>query len=86
MHNKLLLVTIPSYRQPEQLDRALQGLANQTCKDFSVVIIDDNSGTDIASITKKYKDNISITVEKNENNIGAMNNLYRSITFKTNSR
>jgi hypothetical protein len=41
MHNKLLLVTIPSYRQPEQLDRALQGLANQTCKDFSVVIIDD---------------------------------------------
>jgi glycosyltransferase involved in cell wall biosynthesis len=82
----MLLITIPSYRQPKQLARALQGLANQTYKDFSVIIIDDNSGIDLTQIVQTYSAFFPITIEKNITNLGAMNNLFKSITYKTEAK
>lgn len=80
-----LTVTIPSYRQPAQLDRALHALSLQTFKDFNVVIIDDNSGIDLTPITTKFKKYLNITVLTNNKNLGAMNNMLRSITLETES-
>lgn len=77
-----LIVTIPSYKQPEQLSRALYALTLQTFKDFSVVIIDDNSNVDIASIIKPYQDSLSILVIVNKRNFGAMENMLNSIRFE----
>lgn len=79
-----LTVTIPSYRQPDLLSRALQGLNTQTFKDFSVIIVDDKSGVDFENIIKNYPD-LNISIDTNETNLGAMKNLYRSITIETNS-
>lgn len=81
-----LTVTIPSYRQPKELHRALVALSHQTFKDFDVVIIDDNSGVDVESIANQFKDKLSIRVHTNEKNFGAMKNLEFSINFPCTSQ
>lgn len=84
--NCKLTITIPSYRQPEELRRALVALSHQTFKDFDVVIIDDNSGVDVESIANQFKDKLSVRVHTNEKNFGAMKNLEFSINFPCNSQ
>lgn len=80
-----LTVTIPSYRQPRELHRALTALAHQSFKDFDVVIIDDNSQIDVQSIANDFRDQLSIRVHTNEKNFGAMKNLEFSINFPCDS-
>lgn len=84
--DKKLTVTIPSYRQPKELHRALVALSHQTFRDFDVVIIDDNSGVDVESIANQFKDKLSIRVHTNEKNFGAMKNLEFSINFPCTSQ
>jgi glycosyltransferase involved in cell wall biosynthesis len=79
-----LTVTIPSYRQPEQLKRALLALSLQTYKAFTVIIVDDNSGVDFSPIVLLYP-SLEITILKNEKNLGAMANMFRTITLTTDS-
>jgi glycosyltransferase involved in cell wall biosynthesis len=83
---KKLLITIPSYRQPEMLERALTGLSVQTFKDFNVIIVDDNSSIDLEKIITNYKDTLDISIIVNNTNVGAMNNLFKSITLETDSK
>lgn len=78
---KKLTVTIPSYRQPKELARALTALSHQTFKDFDVVIIDDNSQIDVKGVAEAFKESLSIRVHVNEKNLGAMRNLEYSINF-----
>lgn len=80
-----LTVTIPSYKQPRQLDRALYALSLQTFKDFDVVIIDDNSGVDLTNTLSPYSDTLDIKLLKNEKNLGAMQNMLKTITLETDS-
>lgn len=80
-----LTITIPSYRQPEMLSRALQALSIQTFKDFQVIILDDASGVDLASITAQFSNYFKIVILKNEKNLGAMSNMIKSILFETES-
>lgn len=79
---KKITVTIPSYRQPQLLDRALCALANQTIQDFKVLILDDASGVDFGPILKNYL-SLDIQVIANEKNLGAMKNMLKSIVFAT---
>ena len=85
MNSKLLTITIPSYRQEKMLNRALDSLADQTFKNFDVVILDDNSGVDFSNILENFGDSLNIRIIKNENNLGAMKNLQASIFFKCDS-
>lgn len=80
-----LTITIPSYRQPEMLRRALQALSIQTFKDFQVIILDDASGVDLATITAQFSNYFKIEIIKNEKNLGAMPNMIKSILFETES-
>ncbi len=82
----LLTVTIPSYRQPTLLRRTLSGLSNQTFKDFVVVILDDSSSIDIEMETRSFQGELTMQILKNKKNIGAMNNLLKSITFDCESK
>ncbi len=84
--DKKLTVTIPSYRQPKELRRALTALTHQTFKDFEVIIIDDNSQIDVESIANEFRDRLAIRVHTNEKNFGAMKNLEFSINFPCNSQ
>ncbi len=78
-----ILVTIPSYKQPAMLKRALIALTHQTFKDFKVLIIDDCSQSNVGEYISKFKALLDISVVANEQNLGAMNNLYKSITIAT---
>jgi glycosyltransferase involved in cell wall biosynthesis len=69
--------------QPEMLDRALNGLSVQTFKDFNVIIVDDKSSINFEKIITKYKDSLDISVIENAVNLGAMSNLFKSITTET---
>jgi glycosyltransferase involved in cell wall biosynthesis len=82
--NHKLTVAIPSYKQPEQLKRALLALSLQTYKAFNIVIVDDNSGVDFSSIIPLYP-RLEITILKNEKNLGAMANMFKTITLETGS-
>ena len=82
---KTVTITIPSYKQEQELRRSLTSLTFQTFKDFTDVIIDDNSGCDLSLITKDYP-SLEIIVVHNHKNLGAMKNLEYSILFETDSK
>lgn len=83
--SKIVTITIPSYKQEQELRRSLTSLTFQTFKDFTVVIIDDNSGCDLSLITKDYP-SLEIIIVHNHKNLGAMKNLEYSILFETDSK
>lgn len=67
-----LAIVIPAYKM-EFLDETLNGIANQSCKEFKVYIGDDNSPFDLKTIVDKYTDCIDITYHKFVDNIGRNN-------------
>jgi glycosyltransferase involved in cell wall biosynthesis len=79
--DKKVTVTIPSYKQLHLLMRALDGLQKQTFKEFSVIIIDDATDIYFTDLLKKYA-GLDISVIRNEKNLGAMGNEYKSITYQ----
>lgn len=66
--NKLAII-IPAYKST-YLQFALNSLANQTCKDFTVYIGDDCSPYDLKSIVDEYLEKIDIIYHRFETNIG----------------
>lgn len=85
MNRHKLTVTIPSYKQKEMLRRALMSLADQTFKDFLVLILDDKSGLDFSNIKNEFADKLNIRIQTNQTNLGAMENMKQSIFIDTNS-
>lgn len=79
-----LTISIPSYRQPALLERALRALSSQSFKDFKVVILDDASGIDFTPIIEKFPE-LNTEIIHNEKNLGAMKNMLASIMFQTTS-
>lgn len=53
--NILLTLIIPTYNSESCLEKNLKQLAKQTCQDFSVVIVDDNSTDQTVSIAQSYQ-------------------------------
>lgn len=53
----MISIVIPTYKRPDFLDRLLKSIANQTFKDFEVIVIDDNSPNyeDYLPVIEKYK-------------------------------
>ena len=67
--NKLALI-IPAYKS-FYLEQTLQSFANQSNKNFTVYIGDDNSSDDIESIVLKFKDILDIKYHKFKENLGS---------------
>ncbi len=82
--NKKLSIIIPCYNQPELLSRNLHYLERQSFKDFSIIILDDTSTADYHSVISKYPE-LTISYIKNEKNLGAIKNIFKSIFYKTDS-
>lgn len=68
MYRKLAIV-IPAYKI-DYFNQTLDSLANQTCKDFTVYVGDDNSTADFESLILKYTDRIDIVYKKFSDNLG----------------
>ncbi len=82
--NKKLSIIIPCYNQTALLERNLNYLQKQTFKDWSIVILDDNSSENYEEIVSKFP-NLDITYIKNDRNYGAIQNIFNSIFYKTDS-
>ena len=67
-----LAIIIPAYKAA-YLDRTLDSLSQQTDKEFSIYIGDDNSPYDLGNIISKYSGQLDITYKRFTNNLGSQN-------------
>lgn len=65
----LLAIIIPAYKA-NYLSRTLDSIANQTIRDFTLYIGDDNSPNNIKSIVDKYSSKINIVYHRFTDNLG----------------
>jgi glycosyltransferase involved in cell wall biosynthesis len=56
----MITVIIPVYNRPKELHRALQSLAEQTVKDFEVVVCDDGSEEDVESVVNSFMSRLDL--------------------------
>jgi glycosyltransferase involved in cell wall biosynthesis len=61
--NGLISIIITTYNRPDALDAALRALANQSDQNFEIVIADDGSGPDTASIIESWALRLTIPVK-----------------------
>lgn len=66
---KKLAIVIPAYKDL-YLKETLTSIANQTCKDFTLYIGDDNSPYDLYKIVRMFDQKIDIVYKKFDQNIG----------------
>ena len=64
-----LAIIIPAYKG-DFLKSAIQSIANQTCKDFTLYIGDDCSPNDLYSIVKSFENEINIVYKRFDSNLG----------------
>ena len=70
--NSRLAIIIPAYKGL-YLEKTLQSFADQTCKDFTLYIGDDQSPDELYEIVKQFENQIHIEYKKFENNLGGVN-------------
>lgn len=63
-------VIIPVYNRPRELRRALQSLADQTFRDFEVIICDDGSIEDVASVVESFQGILHVGYRRIDNSGG----------------
>lgn len=68
MYHRLAII-IPAYKA-EFFSLALDSLAAQTCKEFTLYIGDDCSPYDLGTIVNQYKDKMSIVYHRFDSNLG----------------
>ena len=64
-----LAIIIPAYKATF-LPAALDSIAEQTCKDFTLYIGDDCSPEPIGDIVEKYRDQINLVYQRFDTNLG----------------
>lgn len=69
---KDLAIIIPAYKST-YLREALQSIASQTCKDFTLYIGDDCSPYNIRDIVSSFTDKINIVYKRFDTNLGGIN-------------
>lgn len=81
-------IVIPYYKKIKYIERCLDSVLNQTYQDFEIVLVDDGSKDDLATIlqAKKYHQRINLIVQENKGvsiarNVGVANANYDYIAF-----
>jgi glycosyltransferase involved in cell wall biosynthesis len=67
---KMISVVIPVYNRTWQLRRAMQSLVEQTTRQFEVIICDDGSIEDVASIVAEFDSTLPVVFLRIENSGG----------------
>ena len=55
---KKVSIIIPIYNGERYIDKCLDSIFNQTCDNYEIIAIDDNSGDNSYKILMQYKDMI----------------------------
>jgi glycosyltransferase involved in cell wall biosynthesis len=87
--NPFFSIIIPTYNRAQELERCLQSLAEQTYKNFEVLICDDGSTDNTTVVVSNFKERLNINHIWNENwggparprNIGIRASLGKWICF-----
>jgi len=77
-------IIIPCYNQTDLLKRNLGYLEKQSYKNFNILLLDDASTEDYQKLIPQFS-NLNISYARNEKNIGAIKNIFNSISYKTNT-
>ena len=80
MQSKLTII-IPCYNQTHYLRLLLESLKEQTFQDFEIIIIDDFSSENYLSFLEEFRKYFKISYLRNKKNLGAIKNMFYSITF-----
>jgi phosphatidylinositol alpha-1,6-mannosyltransferase len=67
----LVSVVIPAYNRVHLLKKTLESLVHQTYRYMEVIVVDDGSKEDVASVVAGFKDRLSIRFERLSQNQGA---------------
>ena len=60
-------VVIPYYKKKQYIERCINAVLNQTCKDFEIIVVDDGSNDDLAElIQKKYQEKVILISQENQ--------------------
>ena len=74
-------ICIPVYEQPENLDKCLNSIFEQSYKDFEVIITDDSKSNDLVKIVNNYKEKLNIIYFKNSPTKGSPENWNESLKY-----
>ena len=82
--NKLLFnIVVPVFNAEKYLEKCLNSIINQTYQNFQVQVVDDCSGDSSYEIaTSICKNNKNFKIFRNSRRIGALNNIYNSLSNK----
>ncbi len=62
---KKVSICIPCYEQPQNLQKCLKSIKQQSFKDFEVIITDDSKINDLTNVIQDFKNNFEIKYIKN---------------------
>lgn len=79
----MISVVIPSYNRQLELSRALQSLADQTVKDFEVLVCDDGSIEDVEFVVNSFKPVLNIHYFQSEHTGGPSKSTNKGIKHAT---
>ena len=79
MREKLLSICISSYNHMDSLRELVLDILSEDIKEIEVIIVDDNSAQNIFDIFQNIDDSRLIVI-KNEENIGPLENWYKTIS------
>lgn len=67
-------ICIPAYKRVAYLDRLLKSIAQQTYKDFEVIVSDDSPGDEVLNLCHQYSQSFVLSYTKNESALGTPEN------------
>ncbi len=76
-------VLIPTYNYAHYLDEAIQSVLNQTFSNFELIIVDDQSSDNTASVVEKYLADSRVKFIVNTENLGLVGNFNKSLEYAT---
>ncbi|HYC30552.1 MAG TPA: glycosyltransferase family 2 protein [Chitinophagaceae bacterium] len=71
---ELISICIPAYKRVHFLQRLLNSIMVQTCRDFEVVLTDDSPGTEVNELVKQYQGKLPLIYHKNPVALGTPEN------------
>jgi len=69
--NPEISICIPAYKKLDYLDRLFKSIANQSFKDFEIIVSDDTPSDEIHVLCEKYKSVFTLKYIKNEIALGS---------------
>lgn len=78
----LVSVIMPAYNAAKTINESIDSILNQSYKNIELLVIDDGSNDETASIINSYADS-RVKYVKNENNMGLVKTLNKAISIST---